>query len=121
MRIPSSRWPKKRSGDVRAGSRSAKGRLDHDPAVRALRALSVTRLHPETKELIETSMHWGLIPHYSTERPELQPLYAPVEILRRRIYLGAYRKRRCIIPMNELHQRDRQNRRIRIAHQEGKI
>jgi putative SOS response-associated peptidase YedK len=85
------------------------------------RILPVSRLHPETGQLVETFMHWGLIPNYVAERPDFQPLYAPAEtIFRRRMFSEAYHKRRCVVSMKEFHQRDERRRRRTIVHKDGK-
>ncbi|WP_230646848.1 SOS response-associated peptidase family protein [Bradyrhizobium sp. Leaf401] len=124
MRIPSSRWAKKlRLDQTKKHVSCANQRLDREvDGGEASPTLLVYRLHPETKQLTKTSMNWGLIPHYLEERPDFQPLYAPTDILfRRRMFLEAYRKRRCIVPMKEFHQRDRLHKRRTIAHKEGRL
>ena len=123
MRIPSSRWARKlRLDRTERVGRYPKQRTNQEgDSGQPSRTFPVYRFHPETKQLTETSMRWGLIPHYLDERPKFQPLYAPAEIVfRRRAFLEAYRKRRCIVPMKEFHQRDGHCKRRTIGHKEGK-
>jgi putative SOS response-associated peptidase YedK len=120
MRIPSTRWPGKPPRD-KAKHLSRSVNQPPRPEI-VTRTLSVYRLHPETRQLVETSMQWGLIPNYVDERPSFQPLYAPAEtIARRRMFREAYHKRRCIVPMREFHLRDRYRERRTIAHKDGKL
>ena len=123
MRIPSSRWPQKpfRDEAKRSGTKNRfPDRLEAVTEERS-RILPVCRLHPETGQLVETSMRWGLIPNFVAERPNFQPLYAPAEtILRRRMFYDAYHKRRCVISVKEFHQRDEHRRRRTIVHKDGK-
>ena len=124
MRIPSSRWARKLRLDQtdRSGRYANQQTNQEGDSGESLRTLPVYRLHPETKQLTETWMHWGLIPHYLDERPRFKPLYAPAEIIfRRRMFLEAYRKRRCIVPMKEFYQRDRHRKRRTIVHKDGKL
>ena len=83
--------------------------------------LTVQRLHPETGQLVETSMRWGLIPNFADERPEFQPRYVPAEIIsQRRMFHDAYRTRRCVVLMKEIQQRDKHRKRITIVRRDGK-
>jgi putative SOS response-associated peptidase YedK len=123
MRIPSSRWPGKPFRDQAKRSNSNNRLLEEQQAVTEERSriLPVCRLHPETGQLVETSMRWGLIPNYVAERPDFRPLYAPAEIIfRRRMFYEAYHKRRCVVSMKEFHQRDKHRKRRTIVHKDGK-
>jgi putative SOS response-associated peptidase YedK len=67
----------------------------------------VFRRDPETGLSVEGKLRWGLIPHYADARPDLQPIHARAEtITEKRMFRDAYRKRRCIVPMNSFFQKD---------------
>jgi len=70
--------------------------------------LPVVRRHPETGAPTEGYLRWGLIPHDAPTRPSIQPIHARAETLTEKaIFRDAYRRRRCIVPMNLFYVRDR--------------
>jgi putative SOS response-associated peptidase YedK len=80
----------------------------------------VYRRHPETGQPVEGLLRWGLIPHYAETRPDLQPIHARAEtISEKRMFRDAYRKRRCIVPMNSFSQKDPSGKRYAISRRDG--
>jgi putative SOS response-associated peptidase YedK len=70
--------------------------------------LPVVRRHPETGAPTEGYLRWGLIPYDAPTRPSIQPIHARAETLTEKaIFRDAYRRRRCIVPMNLFYVRDR--------------
>jgi putative SOS response-associated peptidase YedK len=61
----------------------------------------VYRRDPETGQPVEGLLRWGLIPHFCEKRPELAPIHARAEtIAEKEWFRDAYRRRRCIVPMD---------------------
>jgi putative SOS response-associated peptidase YedK len=86
------------------------GELDFgdDLEGRPSQLLPVVRRHPETGAPTEGYLRWGLIPHDAPARPSIQPIHARAETLTEKtIFRDAYRRRRCIVPMNLFYVRDR--------------
>jgi putative SOS response-associated peptidase YedK len=82
----------------------------------------VFRRHPETGLAVEGRLRWGLIPHYADRRPDLQPIHARAEtISEKRMFRDAYRKRRCIVPMNSFFQKDATGKRYAISRHDGEV
>ena len=82
----------------------------------------VYRRDPETGRPVEGLLRWGLIPHYADRRPDLQPIHARAEtILEKRMFRDAYRRRRCIVPMNSFFQKDPSGKRYAISRSDGKV
>ncbi len=82
----------------------------------------VFRRDPETGHPAEGRLRWGLIPHYADTRPALQPVHARAEtISEKRMFREAYRKRRCIVPMNSFFQKDSAGKRYAISRRDGAI
>jgi putative SOS response-associated peptidase YedK len=82
----------------------------------------VFRRHPETGLAVEGRLRWGLIPHYAEARPDLQPIHARAEtIAEKKIFREAYRKRRCIVPMNSFFQKDPGGKRYAISRRGGEV
>jgi putative SOS response-associated peptidase YedK len=80
----------------------------------------VFRRHPETGLAVEGRLRWGLIPNYADRRPDLQPIHARAEtISERRTFRDAYRRRRCIVPMNSFFQKDQNGKRYAISRRDG--
>jgi putative SOS response-associated peptidase YedK len=78
--------------------------------------LPVFRQHPETGLPVESHLSWGLIPHYADRRPDFRPIHARAEtISEKRIFSEAYRKRRCIVPMNSFYLKDARGKRHAIS------
>src|SRR5664279_3995856 len=72
----------------------------------------VFRRHPETGEPLESHLRWGFIRHGSSTRPAVQPIHARDEtIADKPIFADAFRRRRCIVPMNSFYQKDSNVRR----------
>jgi putative SOS response-associated peptidase YedK len=82
----------------------------------------VYRRDPETGLAVEGRLRWGLIPHYADARPDLQPIHARAEtISEKRMFREAYRKRRCIVPMNSFFQKDSTGKRYAISRHDGGV
>jgi putative SOS response-associated peptidase YedK len=84
--------------------------------------LPVFRQHPETGLPVESHLSWGLIPHYADRRPDFRPIHARAEtISEKRIFSDAYRKRRCIVPMNSFYLKDARGKRHAISRVDGDV
>jgi putative SOS response-associated peptidase YedK len=84
--------------------------------------LPVFRQHPETGLPVESHLSWGLIPHYAERRPDFRPIHARAEtISQKRIFSEAYRKRRCIVPMNSFYLKDARGKRHAISQVDGDV
>jgi putative SOS response-associated peptidase YedK len=93
-----------------------------DKQGRANEAQRVYRRDPETGLAVEGRLRWGLIPHYADARPDLQPIHARAEtISEKRMFREAYRKRRCIVPMNSFFQKDSTGKRYAISRRDGGV
>jgi putative SOS response-associated peptidase YedK len=80
----------------------------------------VFRRHPETGQPVEGHLRWGLIPHDADRRPDFQPIHVRAEtIAEKRMFSDAYRKRRCIVPMNAFYQKDSKGKRYAISRMDG--
>src|SRR5215204_2411030 len=63
--------------------------------------LWVIRRHPETGERSLDLLQWGLIPYWCKEKPKPPPINAKAETVDRLpTFREAYRKRRCIVPID---------------------
>jgi putative SOS response-associated peptidase YedK len=68
----------------------------------------VYRRDPETGQPVEGHLRWGLIPHFCEKRPDVAPIHARAEtVAENEWFRDAYRKRRCIVPMNSFFRRIR--------------
>jgi putative SOS response-associated peptidase YedK len=77
---------------------------------------------PETGLPVEGRLRWGLIPYYADARPDLQPIHARAEtISEKRMFRDAYRKRRCIVPMNSFFQKDPGGKRYAISRRDSEL
>ncbi len=84
--------------------------------------LPVFRQHPETGLPVEGHLSWGLIPHYADRRPDFRPIHARAEtISEKQIFSDAYRKRRCIVPMNSFYLKDARGKRHAISRVDGDV
>jgi putative SOS response-associated peptidase YedK len=84
--------------------------------------LPVFRQHPETGLPVESHLSWGLIPHDVDRRPDFRPIHARAEtISEKRIFSEAYRKRRCIVPMNSFYLKDARGKRHAISRVDGDV
>jgi putative SOS response-associated peptidase YedK len=82
----------------------------------------VFRRHPETGKAVEGQLRWGFIPHTALSRPTIQPIHVRAEtIAEKPMFLDAYRKRRCVAPMNNFYQKDAHGRRFSIARRDGAL
>ena len=73
--------------------------------------LPVFRSDPETGLLVEGRLRWGLIPHWMKARPDIQPIHARAEtVANKKMFSDAYAKRRCIVPMDSFHERDKRRK-----------
>jgi putative SOS response-associated peptidase YedK len=46
-------------------------------------------------------LRWGLIPHFSEEKPKPPPINAPSEsVAKKPLFRDAYAKRRCLMPID---------------------
>src|ERR1700704_6565774 len=80
----------------------------------------VYRRHPETGQPVEGHLRWGLIPHFCEKRPDFAPIHARAETVAENEWFGdAYRKRRCIVPMNSFFQKDSSGKRYAISRRDG--
>lgn len=63
--------------------------------------LWVIRRNPATGERSLDLLRWGLIPHFSVEKPKPPPINAPSESVRDKpMFREAYARRRCIMPID---------------------
>ena len=70
------------------------------------------RRHPQTGEVTEAKLRWGLIPHWMRARPEKPPINARAETISEKpMFKEAYARRRCIVPMDVFYERD-QNKKL---------
>jgi putative SOS response-associated peptidase YedK len=80
----------------------------------------VYRRHPETGLPVEGRLLWGLIPHFLERRPDFAPIHARAETVADNEWFGdAYRKRRCVVPMNSFFQKDDGGKRHAISRRDG--
>lgn len=67
--------------------------------------LRVIRRHPVSGEPVESVMRWGLIPHTMREPPDIRPINARAETIgEKRMFADAYRRRRCLVPMDAFYE-----------------
>jgi putative SOS response-associated peptidase YedK len=93
-----------------------------DEGGRPLGLQLVFRRHPETGAAVEGKLRWGLIPHYADARPDMQPIHARAEtISEKRMFRDAYRKRRCIVPMNRFFEKDALGKRYSVSRRNGEV
>jgi putative SOS response-associated peptidase YedK len=82
----------------------------------------VLRRHPETGKPVEGQLRWGFIPHDAVTRPQIQPIHVRAEtIAEKAMFADAYRKRRCVVPMNSFFQKDAHGRRYTISRRDGAL
>jgi putative SOS response-associated peptidase YedK len=93
-----------------------------DEGARPAQMQIVFRRHPETGLPVGDRLRWGLIPHYADARPDLQPIHARAEsISEKKMFRDAYRKRRCIVPMNSFFQKNSIGKRYAISRRDGEV
>ncbi|MEA2898174.1 MAG: hypothetical protein QOJ84_3789 [Bradyrhizobium sp.] len=80
----------------------------------------VYRRDPVTGEMVEGQLTWGLIPHDADRRPDFRPIHARSETIHeQRMFRDAFRKRRCIAPMNAFFQKDKTGKRYAVSRIDG--
>jgi putative SOS response-associated peptidase YedK len=80
----------------------------------------VYRRDPETGQPVEGLLRWGLIPHFCEKRPDFAPIHARAEtVAENEWFRDAYRKRRCIVPMNSFFQKNSSGNRYAISRRDG--
>ena len=95
--------------------------FDRGTDARPTQELPVWRRHPQSGEPVAAKLRWGLIPHWMTTRPRLQPYNARAEsVADNRLFADAYAKRRCIVPMELFYERDNKRKHHRFAMKDGK-
>jgi putative SOS response-associated peptidase YedK len=69
---------------------------------------------------VEGLLRWGLIPHFCEQRPDFAPIHARAEtVAENEWFRDAYRKRRCVVPMNSFFQKNSGGRRYAISRRDG--
>jgi hypothetical protein len=82
----------------------------------------VYRRDPETGQPVEGHLRWGLILHFCEKRPEFAPIHARAEtIAENEWFSDAYRRRRCVVPMNSFFQKDGGGRRHAVSRRDGEL
>ena len=80
----------------------------------------VYRRNPETGQPVEGLLRWGLIPHFCEKRPDFAPIHARAEtVAENEWFRDAYRKRRCVVPMNSFFQKNSSGKRYAISRRDG--
>jgi putative SOS response-associated peptidase YedK len=75
---------------------------------------------PETGRPVEGHLRWGLIPHFCERRPDFAPIHARAEtVAENEWFRDAYRRRRCIVPMDSFFQKDSSGKRHAISLRDG--
>jgi putative SOS response-associated peptidase YedK len=93
-----------------------------DEGARPAELQLVFRRHPDTGLAVEGRLQWGRITHCADARPDLQPIHARAEtISEKRMFQEAYRKRRCIVPMNSFFQKDSSGKRYAISRRDREV
>jgi putative SOS response-associated peptidase YedK len=76
----------------------------------------VYRRHPETGQPVEGLPRCGLIPHFCEKRPDFAPIHARAEtVAESEWFRDAYRRRRCVVPMNSFLQKNSSGKRHAIS------
>jgi len=82
----------------------------------------VFRLDPKTGQPVEGQLQWGLIPHFEKSWPAVLPINARAETLTEKaMFADAYRKRRCVVPMNKFFLKDKFGKRRSIERRDGQV
>lgn len=80
----------------------------------------VYRRDPKTGRPVEGHLRWGLIPHFCERRPDFAPIHARGEtVAENEWFSDAYRRRRCIVPMNSFFQKNAVGKRYAISRRDG--
>jgi putative SOS response-associated peptidase YedK len=84
------------------------------------RLVMVMRRQPKGGVMVPGYLTWGLIPHDADTRPAIQPTNARAEtIAELPMFREAYRKRRCLVPIDAFHQKDAHGKRYTIKRIDG--
>jgi putative SOS response-associated peptidase YedK len=94
---------------------------DHDGILAERgRSVMVVRRHPESGAPVSGYLTWGLISRDADTRPDIQPMNARAEtITEKPMFRDAYRKRRCIVPVDAFHQKDARGKLHMIKRADG--
>jgi putative SOS response-associated peptidase YedK len=69
---------------------------------------------------VEGYLRWGLIPHFCERHPDFAPIHARAEtVAENEWFSDAYRRRRCIVPMNSFFQKNAVGKRYAISRRDG--
>jgi putative SOS response-associated peptidase YedK len=69
---------------------------------------------------VEGHLRRGLIPHFCGQRPDFAPIHARAEtVAENEWFSDAYRKRRCVVPMDSFLQKDGAGKRYAISRRGG--
>jgi putative SOS response-associated peptidase YedK len=80
----------------------------------------VYRRDPDTGQPVEGHLRWGLIPHFCERRPDFAPIHARAETVAENEWISdAYRRRRCIVPMNSFFQKNAVGKRYAISRRDS--
>jgi putative SOS response-associated peptidase YedK len=80
----------------------------------------VYRRDPKTGRPVEGHLRWGLIPHFCERRPDFAPIHARAEtVAENEWFSDAYRRRRCIVPMNSFFHKNAVGKRYAISRRDG--
>jgi putative SOS response-associated peptidase YedK len=67
-------------------------------------------------------LRWGLIPHFCEKRPDFAPIHARAETVAENDWFSdAYRRRRCIVPMNSFFQKNAAGKRYAISRRDSQV
>jgi putative SOS response-associated peptidase YedK len=94
---------------------------DHDGILAERgRSVMVVRRHPENGAPVPGYLTWGLIPRDADTRPDIQPMNARAEtIAEKPMFRYAYRKRRCVVPIDAFQQKDAKGKLHTIKRSDG--
>jgi putative SOS response-associated peptidase YedK len=82
----------------------------------------VYRRDPKTGQPVEGYLRWGFIPHDCLTRPSIQPIHVRAETIKEKpMFADAYRRRRCVVPMNSFYQKDSRGQRHIISRRDGAV
>src|ERR1700733_12506416 len=80
----------------------------------------VYRRDPDTGQPVEGLLRSGLIPHFREKGPALAPSHARAEtVAEKEWFRDAYRRRRCVVPMESFFQKGTAGKRYAISRRDG--
>lgn len=80
----------------------------------------VYRRDPVSGKPVEGHLTWGLVPQFADRWPDFRPIHARAEtIAEQRMFREAFRKRRCIAPMNVFYEKDSSGKRHAVSRIDG--